>query len=156
LISHVSNRQEQVPKLRTDHKGTVSSYGLCANDAFTKVARRPSDYESIDTLTAAAKQLLRQLKEVKSQKPTTNAITVGLGREAHPRSGQLTNHILRKFSRRSSRDARTGETRTRGTRTRHARAGHTRARGLSATQPRVCGRPDSDRAVAVGAWNREF
>jgi hypothetical protein len=55
-----------VPKLRTDHKGTVSSYGLCANDAFTKVARRPSDYESIDTLIAAAKQLLRQLEEVKS------------------------------------------------------------------------------------------
>jgi hypothetical protein len=33
---------------------------------FAMVARHPSEYESTDTLIAAAKQLLRQLEEVKS------------------------------------------------------------------------------------------
>jgi hypothetical protein len=85
LNSHVRDRQEQVPSLRTDHKGIVSSYGLCANDAFActskcaaiydkedhascfaMVARRPSHNESIDALIVAAKPLVRQLEEVRS------------------------------------------------------------------------------------------
>jgi hypothetical protein len=34
LISHVSRWQEEVPSLRTEHKGIASSYGPCAHDAF--------------------------------------------------------------------------------------------------------------------------
>jgi hypothetical protein len=39
LISHVSRRQEQVPSLRTKHKGTGSFYGPCAHDAFVYVPK---------------------------------------------------------------------------------------------------------------------